>query len=461
MLRKLPILFLLAFYVVAATLTIAFFNGTGDGGDSVMHYIFAFEAPSHPELYFHHWAKPVFVLLASPFAQFGFVGIKVFNAIVVLLTIWFSWRTAELLKLKNTIVVAIILVFTPLYYILTFSGLTEPLFALFVSLMLFFTLRKNIVVAALIVSFLPLVRSEGLIVLGVYGLYLLWEKKWKAMPVLLVGHIVYSFAGWFVYRDLLWVFTQIPYAHLSSPYGSGGLLHFVNKMFYVVGLPIYLLFIVGMFTIFWQFLRKKSTSEVFILVFLGFLAFFVAHTLFFYLGIFHSMGLMRVLLSVMPFIAIAAIIGFNLLEHIKLLWLRKSIQIAMVVLIVVFPFTKNPAAIRWEKDMKLSNNQKAATLIAKTVLEIQSDTNAYLFSDPYTCLLLQVDYFDTDKHQMLEAASFQELESGDFLIWEHLFANFESGISAEYLANFPGLEKLQEVKDEKSGKVLFLLYRKF
>ena len=75
---------LLFIYVIIATLTIIFFDGTGDSGDSIHHYQFAKLAPLHPELFFNHWAKPLYVLLASPFAQFTFIGVKIFNSIVSL-----------------------------------------------------------------------------------------------------------------------------------------------------------------------------------------------------------------------------------------------------------------------------------------------------------------------------------------------------------------------------------------
>ncbi|MEA3478152.1 MAG: hypothetical protein U9R60_08235, partial [Bacteroidota bacterium] len=125
------IFILLLIYAIVATLTIYFFDGTGDSGDSIYHYLFAKFAPLHPQLFFDHWAKPVYVLLVSPFAQFGFIGVKIFNAIVSLLTIFFTFKIVKKLNIKNAIVGAIILIFSPLYFVLTFSGLTEPLFALF------------------------------------------------------------------------------------------------------------------------------------------------------------------------------------------------------------------------------------------------------------------------------------------------------------------------------------------
>ncbi len=136
-------------YAIIATLTIIFFDGTGDGGDSIQHYLFAKFAPLHPQLFFNHWAKPVYVLLVSPFAQFGFIGVKIFNAIVSLLTIFFTFKIAQKLNLKNAIMGAVILIFSPLYFALTFSGLTEPLFALFISISIYAILKHKYIAACL------------------------------------------------------------------------------------------------------------------------------------------------------------------------------------------------------------------------------------------------------------------------------------------------------------------------
>ena len=255
---KNPIYKILFAYFVIAAFTIYYFDGTGDAGDSISHFLFAKYAPHHPELYFNHWAKPVFVLLASPFAQFGFVGMKIFNALISLLTIFFTYKIAKQLNLKNAIIVCAILIFTPVYFALTFSGLTEPLFALFIALGIYFLLNEKYLAACILFSFLPFVRSEGLILLGVIGIYLLAKGKWKSIPWLATGHIIYSFAGYFVYHDLLWVFRKIPYATMDSVYGHGNLAHFAQQLFYFFGLPIYILFALGLLSIIWSSIKLKS-----------------------------------------------------------------------------------------------------------------------------------------------------------------------------------------------------------
>jgi hypothetical protein len=146
---------LLFIYTLIATFIIFFFDGTGDSGDSVHHYQFAKFAPLHPELFFNHWAKPVYVLLACPFAQFGFIGVKIFNTIVTLLTIFFTFKITQKLNISNAIIGSIIFIFSPLCFVLTFSGLTEPLFALFISIGLYALLVEKPLISCLLISFLP------------------------------------------------------------------------------------------------------------------------------------------------------------------------------------------------------------------------------------------------------------------------------------------------------------------
>ena len=449
-------------YAIIAALTIIFFDGTGDAGDSIMHFLFAKFAPLHSELYFDHWAKPVYVLLASPFAQFGFIGMKVFNAIVSLLTIFFTFKIAQKLNLKNAIVCALFLIFSPLNFVLTFSGLTEPLFALFISIGIYAILKHKYIAACLIISFLPFIRSEGLIIIGVFGFYLLLKRKWKLIPLLLFGNVVYSIAGFFVYNDFLWVFNKIPYAHLSSTYGSGRLLHFAKQLIYVIGVPIYILFLIGIISIVWKSVKKKATLELQILVFLGFLFFIIAHTLFWYLGIFNSMGLIRVLVGIIPLISIISLIGFNFITEnvFKNRRIPKLItQGLLITYIVIFPFTKNPAAINWEKDLKLSKDQQSAIQAGDYITQNIGIDHRFVFAHPYLSEVLKIDHFDRNKRLELNHDFINNTKSGDVIIWENWFCVVERGIKKEHLDNTPELNNLYNLSAKEGGReILYSVY---
>lgn len=488
--------YLLLPYAAIAVFSILYFDGTGDSGDSINHYLFAKYAPKHPQLYFDHWAKPVFVLLASPFAQFGFTGVKVFNAVTAGLVLLFTHKTAKGLGYAHAALAPLFVLGMPLFYVLIFSGLTEILFALFLVTGLYLCTREKYNAASMVISFLPFVRSEGLIMMGVFALYFLYRRKFVALLLLATGHVVYSVAGWFVYGNLLWVFKKIPYAKLGSTYGSGRATHFIEQLYYVVGLPLYILLAPGklwyLFTAFFRRKQKHYGEEV-ILIWLGFTAFFVAHTLFWYLGIFNSMGLKRVLVGVAPLMALMALRGFNgvygLLgggfsqkgfpqipqkgsEKIALESLRKSAESAgkkksplpvtffviCIAAVIIFPLTPNPAAIGFEKNMRLTPEQLAAKEIPAFVQTLPARPERYIHLHPYLSEVLRIDPFDPQVYRPISLQNIQQPHPRDLIIWDRHFAVLEAGIPRETVEAQPQIKLLKEIKG--GDETYFCLYTK-
>lgn len=445
---------LLLLFAVISTLSIFAFKGTGDSGDSIHHYLFARYALIHPELYFNHWAKPVFVLLASPFAQFGFEGIKIFNALCTLLTMYLTYRCATLLRYPNSSLVIVFLMFSPLYYILTFSGLTEPLFAMFLAWALFQTLKGRYLTAAILVSFMPYVRSEGLIIEGVFLLYFLYTQRWKILPFLLSGSVLYGLAGFFVYGTPFWVFTNIPYSTLSSVYGHGDLFHLVIQLINVVGVPLYALFWIGVLLLVYDLFRKKNKPEEIFLVLGLSLCYLVAHSLFWYLGIFNSMGLKRVLIGILPTLVLLCLFAFNFING-RLTKINKGLSNLLTTLlllyILIFPFTENPAAIHWEEDMGLSPDQELAKK-ALGFLEKEHYEGTLVYNYYYLSLLTNKDHFNDPGRHRIGAQAIQRMQPGDVLIWDSEFAEQESGYSADSLNKISSLKMIFHFKTHEAGR---------
>ena len=60
-----------------------------------------------------------------------------------------------------------------------------------------------------------------------------------------------------------------------------------------------------------KFFKRQAQAEEIVLILCGFGAFLIAHSLFWYLGIFNSLGLKRVLIGIMPMMALIVLYGFN------------------------------------------------------------------------------------------------------------------------------------------------------
>jgi len=215
-----------------------------ESGDNILHYFFARYAFEDPMLLLDHWAKPVFTLLASPFAQFGFGGMKFFNGLVGVFSAWMTYLTTREFRFRFPWLAILFVMFAPTYFTLLFSGFTEPLFGLFLVTGLYLVVKKRYFSAALLFSLLPYVRTEGVLLAAILGGYFLLMKQWRNVPVLLTGSLLYSLVGWMAGKDLLWLFTEMPYG-AKSVYGSGSIWFYSEQWILAVGVPLGVSSVVG------------------------------------------------------------------------------------------------------------------------------------------------------------------------------------------------------------------------
>jgi hypothetical protein len=455
--QKYFIYLLLLIYSALAAFTIYHFDGTGDNGDSILHYLHARYAPQHPEVYFYHWSKPLYVLLASPLAQFGFIGIKLFNVLLAVGSIHLTFQISKILNQKSPGVAALMLICTPLYYILTFSGLTEILFGFWLCLGLYFYLKEKRITALILFSFLPYTRSEGLIILVVVVLFLLIEKHYRLLPYLMVGSVIYSIAGYFVYHDFLWVFTEIPYSKLSSQYGNGKLTHFVDQLFYVVGPIIYILLIIGIISIVNNAIKSKFNNPSQYIVLAFFVTYFVAHSMFWWLGIFNSMGMKRVMIAVAPMVAILSTAGYDWITN----WMKEKNRIAgtvigvmLILAIIIFPFTHNKAAIHFDRDLGKTNEQKMAQGIADKASSLHQPNSLYLLSNPIFYEYLNLDPFNNQTCKGLSTENLNKVRKGDIVIWDNWFSVIENNVSIEMLDSNSRINLIEKYECEQDGRMV-------
>ncbi|OWY22961.1 hypothetical protein C7N43_02850 [Sphingobacteriales bacterium UPWRP_1] len=445
--HKLPLLFT-GLYLIAMCALAFFANGTGDEGDSVSHYLFARYAFQHTANFLDHWAKPIFVLLAAPFAQLGFVGVKLMNIGFGTLAAWFTYRVARHLAIPNSWAAMLFVMLAPMHIYLTLSGLTEPLFALWLIAAVFLAVRGQVTESVIWVSFLPFVRSEGLVILCVYVLYLLAVKKWRLLPLLFTGHAVYSVAGYFYYGSLWWVFTKIPYASNSSVYGSGKLLQFVKGLQEVIGAPMYVLLGIGLlYGAFMLFKNLRSLSyrhmaatELW-LVYGCFTAYVIAHTLFWYFGLFKSFGLLRVLVGIVPLSAIICLRGLNTIAAV--LRQNSKVQQALTAGIAALVFAFTLFGEEWKNHLFLRADQQAQTEMAN-YLGNRFTGYKYYFDAPYIAMLMNVDMFDKSKKESTsELFTGKAIPDKSLIIWDDWYSVVDIRTNLEMLTGDNRFELLR------------------
>jgi len=356
---------LLAALLAISAVVACFTRGTHDSGDSLNHYLFARYAFRHPLNFLDSWAKPLFTLLAAGPAQGGFLGMKLFQCGMVAASAWCAFRIAQAIRLPAPALVILFAYSEPDYFLIQFSGLTEPLFGLVLVWAVLLALREQPGWSAAVVSWLPFVRSEGFILMGLWVVYLAWQRQWQCMPALLLGYAVYSVVGAVVLGEPGWVFGHNPYGTISV-YGHGEWTHFLRNMANLLGWVLTALFVLGGVRMLRNWARPAGRAQPWfraelLLVYGSIVVFVGAHTLFWAKGLFNSAGLARVLNGIAPLAAVVALSGLALLtEKAKTVAAQRRMRIAAAVAVVVWLCSGARNAVRPSRDFTTPTDQALA-----------------------------------------------------------------------------------------------------
>lgn len=312
-------------------------------GDGLIHFFISEASWSNPILFLHHWGKPIFTLLSSPFSQFGYGGIVFFNVVVFTLTVILAWKILDYYKIHKSlsILFPVVLFSIPDVYETLLSGLTEPLFNLILITSFFTLIKKRFILFAILVSLLPFCRSEGQLVILLAIPLLSYFKQYKAIPFLGLGFIAYAFLGALFLQDFFWYFNDSPYAMSNDIYGVGTWWHYFYEYEKYLGHLGLLIIILGTISFFLLVIRKKHPVKNIVLFTFGastFIGIIAAHSYFWATGQNGSLGLTRIATQGMPLFLIIALINigqtsFTQGKYFKLF----SIGLTFVFLIVYTP----------------------------------------------------------------------------------------------------------------------------
>ena len=429
---------LLGLSIIVAFIT----KGTYDSGDSIKHYLFARYAFQHHLNYLDSWAKPLFTLLASGPAQAGFVGMKLFQCAVVATSAWCAYVIARALRLPAPELVVLFAYAMPDYFIIQFSGLTEPLFGLVLVGAVALAMTGRPGWSAALISWLPFVRSEGFILIGIWVVYLAWRRQWRFLPLLLLGYAVYSAVGAAVLGEPGWVFGHNPYAKISV-YGHGSWEHFLISLPGLLGWVLTALALLGGLRMLRDCLRPERRQEPLfsaelLLVYGSISVFVLAHSIFWAYGLFNSFGMTRVLDVTAPLFAVVALNGLAwLMDWAKSPVAQRRIRIGAVVAVVAFLFTGARNAFRWERDFGRAPDQQLVENAAAWLrghYDLSAHPIAYEF--PYVGKALDNDPFNAAAHPTEGSAWLPQpdkLPVGTLLVWDDWFARNEAKVSLDQL----------------------------
>lgn len=433
---------LLFSFLLAATLylvNLGFSPGFNGGADSITHYQIAKYSWDHPYLLMDQWGKPVFTILLSPFAQLGFLSVNLINIALLFWGAWLSFLIGKNLNLRRSEWLPFIVLFTPIIFGNAISGLTEPICAIFLILFLYFATKEKWLIGSIIVGFMPFARSEGFVILSVIIVFYLFSKRFRYIPYLLIGTILFNTIGFFMTGKVLWIFDNNPYINTGiKVYGSGSFLHFFQESLPIFGIPFILLCLQTIF----QFSKFKSIFQThqwsrpdqiwFWLITGTFWGYFMAHTVLWWQGMWASLGLIRVMMVITVPMALLALKGWEWVED-KWLSNQRNLSFSIFLcLILSGPFvirTMGYQEIQIHPPLgveELVNAKLHAALINKYDMKERKTFTAH----PYLNLLLDIDPFDTAINDRLH--NWKTAQSGDLVVWDgHFGPNEEQVFQAE------------------------------
>lgn len=329
------------------------------GEDSWNHFLYARWCLKHPELMLDQWGKPFFTIPAIPFALFGLKGLYVFNILCCLGAGHLCYLTAKRMGMRLPWMAAVFFLFQPVVFGNVVSGLTEPVNALFLSWIFYCFVSQRTTQGAILASFLPFFRSEGFIILIAIGLFLLVRRKWKQLPALLTGALLYTLILGITTGDWLALINQNPYIkHETSggfDPGHGNFFHYLNGYRQIWGLVAGLLLVMAFLYLAAHvvYLLKKRTPEersrfAFWLFAPVFLSFFLAHSYIWWAGSMGSHGLLRVFLVVAPAVALLAHYAFDRILAIDIRLINRYLPILVTVAAIYIAYKGSNIPFPWK-----------------------------------------------------------------------------------------------------------------
>ena len=398
-------------------------NSPYDYGDGVQHYLIARYSWKHSHLFLDLWGKPLFTLFASPFAQFGWKGIIVFQLLCGIITSIFGFLIAQKLEFKASYLIPVFIFFSPIYFNVINTGLTELFFSCLLILSLWFFVTKKYSASVILYSFLPYARIEGVFVmpLMVIGLYL--KEKIKLVPLLFTGTIIITLIGWPYYKDWLWVIHK-NYS-IGKDYDiKGSFFHYFKQYKLIFGLwHTYALLLGIMWILIDFFIKHKKEYIVEKGMLIGHLVLiFLAHSFFFWFPDINSnLGMLRFLSMVVPLSAILSTNMFNFNFDFSTKYSKYSkhfiLGFSSIYAILLIKQIFNPYTYPYQASDEETVIQHSLPFIKK----LNPENKKIYYHHPLFPYLLKFDPFDSNKSITFYAGTLQEYSSipdSSIILWD-------------------------------------------
>ncbi len=428
--------------------------GCEGGMDSYNHYLISKYCWQYPYLLLDQWGKPLYTILASPFANIGFIGVQIFNILLWIASAWLTWLTAKKLGLKYAWIGFVLVILPQVSIENTISGLTEYLNEFLLILFLFFAASKRWNAAAAICGLLPFARSEGFVIMAAAGFYLMFiEKNYKSLIWFVAGPLLFNAIGWIVEGDPFWIITHNPYikAQITGVMcGTGSLFHYAKLCRFIFSLAGSVLLIIGtLAALFFYFFKPKTFVNQFMLWLVAgiFWLYFGVHSFIWWKGLMGSCGYTRVMIVITPLMALIGVYATSIVCQYYSRF--KKIMLLAVVAMLIISASHALTFIKRNLPFQISKEQVEFVKVAEWLKTVEYKNNMTYFLYPYLNILADINPYEKRHFEFLWSFDFEYAPLGSLVIWDGHFGPNESQIPLKKLQNNADYKLIKSFIPEK------------
>lgn len=296
----------IAVYVICS-LVYGFLSNSPWDDDCVTRYYHTKVALQDPSMFFSLWNRPLFVLLFFPAAQIGPWAMMVQMIGITAISGYFLFKGVQKLQVGYAPLVLPFFFFQTYFFSVSRNNLTEPLAVAIICLGFYFLTHKKYLWFAVVGSLLPLARLELSVLLAVWGLILILEKKWQYLAILPIPVLLLNVLGApFHDGNLKWIAdATLGKEDEENRYGHTEFWHYFKRYIFVTGPVVFYFFFIGLF-------ERIRRCRVDLFIFVQFILGFMLYVVFSWkLNMGNAAGFLRNLIPLTPMVAVLALFGFN------------------------------------------------------------------------------------------------------------------------------------------------------
>jgi len=296
--------------------------------DEPTHFLRSKSVWLNHDLFFDGWTRAGRNFFHIPVAWLGLTATRLYTLAFAALAVFLTAKSGQKLGIKSIWAIPALMFFQSWFPDICYSVLTQTPFLFFWILGIYLAQNKRYIGASLCFSYLSLIRHEGILLTGLWGLWvscqpggiihtLISKQKsstllqavrrdlilgfFTILPILLYNIANYLYDG------------SIPFAVYfeSKPttyYGSGPIYHYAMLLVPALGITSLTLALAGFY-----FIRKEI--QKWSLILLTYVGYFFLHSFIFWKGAFASGGYYHFLMPMAPLFALLAAKTFDVIQE--------------------------------------------------------------------------------------------------------------------------------------------------